>query len=153
MRYLALMDTYDHVYADVGCSRYAFDPAYRARFDAFLGAVLGPRVGADAMHEKRRRRLMFGSDYWMNTLDPDHTSALREFTAGIDRQFGAATVAHFRGGNALRWLGFTDENDEIDTTSKSYRRLLSFYGETPLPSWLRPRDGYRGAHLFSAATS
>ena len=51
MRYLALMDTYDHVYADVGCSRYGFDPAYRARFDTFLRFILGPLDGAD---EKQR---------------------------------------------------------------------------------------------------
>ena len=48
----------------------------------------GPADCADPVHEKRRRRLMFGSDYWMNTLDGDYTRALSEFSAGIERQFG-----------------------------------------------------------------
>jgi Amidohydrolase len=136
MRYLVLMDAHDHVYADVGCSRYAFDPAYRTSFDAFLLAILGPGDGADERQAKRRRRLMFGSDYWMNTLEPDHTHALDEFTTGIGGQFGAAALEEFRGKNALRWLGLTGENDEMDPQSKSYRRLVSFYGDRPLPDWL-----------------
>jgi predicted TIM-barrel fold metal-dependent hydrolase len=143
MRYLGLIDRHDHVYADVGCSRYAFDTKYRPRFDRFLRAVLGPADSADPVHEKRRRRLMFGSDYWMNTLDGDYTRALSEFSAGIERQFGAEALAHFRGGNALRWLGLTRErprqDDEIDTASMSYRRLVAFYGDQALPEWLKPR--------------
>ncbi|MER7555875.1 amidohydrolase family protein [Nocardioides sp. NPDC126508] len=143
MRYLALMDEHEHVYADVGCSRYAFDAAYRRRFDAFLGAILGSSAGAgagvDEVEAKRRRRLMFGSDYWMNTLDGKPAEALNEFSRGIERQFGAETVEQFRGGNALRWLGLTDEKDQIDPESRSHRRLVDFYGEQPLPDWLRAR--------------
>jgi predicted TIM-barrel fold metal-dependent hydrolase len=137
MRYLALMDAHEHVYADVGCSRYTFDPAYRTRFDAFLRAILGPLAGpADKVQAERRKRLMFGSDYWMNTLDGDHTEALNEFTKGIERQFGAEMLQQFRGKNALRWLGLTDTGDKIDPASKSYQRLVSFYREQPLPDWL-----------------
>jgi predicted TIM-barrel fold metal-dependent hydrolase len=136
MRYLTLMDTYEYVYADVGCSKYGFDAAYRDRFDAFLRVILGPMEGADARHHKRRRRIMFGSDYWMNTLDPDHTKALTRFTAGVQRQFGDEVLAFFQGGNALRWLGMTDDLDRIDLASKSRARLVSFYGDQPLPEWL-----------------
>jgi predicted TIM-barrel fold metal-dependent hydrolase len=137
-RFLALMDDYDHVYADVGCSRYAFDGAYRARFDAFLRVILGPREGASDTHKKRRRRLMFGSDYWMNTLAPDHGGALESFTTAITRDFGDEAVKAFRGGNALRWLGFTGEDDKVAVNSLSRARLLAFYGEQQFPSWLIP---------------
>lgn len=139
MRYLALMESYEHVYADVGCSRYVFDAAYRRRFDAFLRAILGSSAGPDEVEARRRTRLMFGSDYWMNTLSGNHTEALDAFSRGIEGQFGAEAVAHFRGGNALRWLGLTDENDDIDPASRSYRRLVAFYGDQPLPDWLRGR--------------
>ena len=36
---------------------------------------------------------MFGSDYWMNTLDGDYTPALSEFSAGIERHFGAGALS------------------------------------------------------------
>lgn len=84
---------------------------------------------------------MFGSDYWMNTLDPDHTAALSRFGAGVESGFGTRARQDFEGANALRWLGLTrertDGDDEIDLGSPSYRRLVAFYSEQPLPEWLR----------------
>ena len=79
---------------------------------------------------------MFGSDYWMNTLESGHQAAYDRFSHGIESQFGAATLDQFRGGNALRWLGFTDESDRVDPGSPSRDRLVSFYDEHPLPQWL-----------------
>lgn len=137
MQYLSLMDAYDHVYADVGCSRYTFDDqVYGPRFDRFLREILSPIDGADATQQKRRRRLMFGSDYWMNTLAPGHEAAYDRFSTGIESHFGRATLDHFRGGNALRWLGFTDGSDRVDPGSASRERLVSFYTGQDLPPWL-----------------
>ncbi len=72
MRFMDLVDTHQHVYADVSNSRYVYDTGYRDDFDQLLELLLGSGANVDDVHTKRRRRLMFGSDYWMNTLNPDH---------------------------------------------------------------------------------
>jgi predicted TIM-barrel fold metal-dependent hydrolase len=129
-RFLELIDSYPHVYADVGNSRYAYDDDYRRQFDAFLAwALRDPGSG-------RRRRIMFGSDYWMNTLGPGHPDALNRFREGIETAFGPAVRDDFLGHNALRWLGFRDEDDAVRADSPAVRRLRAFYAGRPLPSWL-----------------
>ena len=62
--------------------------------------------------------------------------ALDTFSDGVEHQFGAQVLDQFRGGNALRWLSFTNESDQIDITSKSRTRLVGFYGKQALPPWL-----------------
>lgn len=135
-RFLQLIDSHPHVYADVGNSRYAFDDDYRRQFDAFLAWALGKPDSTDPTHLKRRRRIMFGSDYWMNTLGPGHKDALTRFHDGIERAFDPAVRDDFLGHNALRWLGFRDEDDAVRAGSPAVTRLRRFYARSPLPSWL-----------------
>jgi predicted TIM-barrel fold metal-dependent hydrolase len=136
MRFLALVDAHPNVYADVGNSRYAFDDDYRVEFDRLLRSLLGPRTSTEVLHLKRRRRLMFGSDYWMNTLNAGHAGALDGFRDGVQRLYDAEVADGFLGGNALRWLGLTGEDNEPDATSKARARLVDFYGDHALPDWL-----------------
>ncbi|MGN9911213.1 amidohydrolase family protein [Phytohabitans sp. LJ34] len=135
-RFLRLIDSYPHVYADVGNSRYAYDDDYRRRFDAFLGWALGGPDSGDPTGRKRRRRIMFGSDYWMNTLGPGHHDALTRFRDGVESAFGARARDDFLGHNALRWLGFRDEDDAVRADGPAVTRLRAFYADHPLPSWL-----------------
>jgi predicted TIM-barrel fold metal-dependent hydrolase len=135
-RFMELMDEYPNVYADVGNSKYAVDAAYRTKYDTFLRALLGPLGSADPVVVKRRKRLMFGSDYWMNTLGPDHAGFLDLFSSGIETLLGPTVRAWFMGANALRWLGITGEDDLRDVTNLNRQRLVAFYGAQPRPDWL-----------------
>ena len=135
MRFMALIDKYPNVYADVGNSRYGIDTAYRAQYDAFLTVLLGCGAGDD-IHRKRRRRLMFGSDYWMNTIGAEYSGFLQSFSAGVEALVGPEARTWFMGGNALRWLGITNEQDLPDIGNRNRQRLIAFYGERPRPDWL-----------------
>lgn len=136
LRFLQLIETHDHVYADVGNSRYVYDKDYQAHFDTLLEVLLGSGSEADDVRRKRRRRLMFGSDYWMNTLNPDHGKFVEMFSGRMEILVGSEAKSWFMGGNALRWLGITDDNDTLDPANRNRRRLIAFYGMQPRPSWL-----------------
>lgn len=135
-RFMELIDRYPHVYADVGNSHFATADAYRRRYARLLSTLLGPRDTQEQVHLARRRRVMFGSDFWMNLTGPDHRSFLTVFDREIEAMFGDTPRRGFMGANALRWLGFTGENDEPDPANRNRRRLVDFYGDHPLPSWL-----------------
>ena len=136
-RFLQLIDTHDHVYADVGNSRYVYDEAYRAHFDLLLEALLGSGPNVVPVHHKRRRRLMFGSDYWMNTMNPDHESFVKMFSKTMNGLGGADAESSFMGGNALRWLGITSDSDMPDADNRNRQRLIAFYGTNDRPDWLQ----------------
>ena len=97
MRFVDLIDEYEHVYADVGNSKFAVSEEYRNQFLALLTAILGPGDGTvgsaehQAVWRKRRRRLMIGSDYWMNTLAPDHKGYFTVFDSAVGADFGSQT--------------------------------------------------------------
>jgi len=136
-RFLDLVDRYPNVYADVGNSKFALSDGYRSRYLPLLRALLGPDGTVDAAFIKRRRRLMFGSDYWMNTLSPDHAGYLDVFRDEVGSHFADPELLDwFMGLNALRFLGLTGEDDQPDTASASYRRLVAFYDANPPPPWL-----------------
>ncbi len=138
MRFLALIDKYDHVYADVGNSRYVYDPGYRAKFDTVLEALLGAGSVPNEQQRKLQRRLMFGSDYWMNTLNPGHVDFVNKFSERMRSLVGRDAAAMFMGRNALRWLGITDDTDGAALGNRNRQRLIAFYGENALPDWLEP---------------
>jgi predicted TIM-barrel fold metal-dependent hydrolase len=136
MRFMDLIDTHDHVYADVGNSRYVYDADYRGHFDTVLEALLGSGSAADDVGRKRRRRLMFGTDYWMNTLNADHGKFVEMFSQRMETLVGTAAKSWFMGGNALRWLGITDDSDTPATGNRNRQRLIAFYGTHDRPEWL-----------------
>jgi predicted TIM-barrel fold metal-dependent hydrolase len=135
-RFLDLIDRYPHVYADVGNSRLVFDAAYRKEYLAVLSALFGDSSASSEVVTKRRRRLLFGSDFWLNTIGPAHRESLTLFRDGISSSLGEQTRDWFLGVNALRFLGISDDNDQPDLDNLNRRRLVAFYDSQPLPSWL-----------------
>lgn len=135
-RFLDLVDKYPNVYADVGNSKYAIKPDYKANYDTFLATVLGPVGSTDPVVVKRCKRLMFGSDYWMNTLSPDHSRYFEVFSSGVEQLLGTAVREAFLGGNALRWLGITGDDDLPNVPNLNRGRLVEFYGNRARPDWL-----------------
>lgn len=137
LRFLRLIETHDHVYADVGNSRYVYDQDYRAHFDTLLQVLLGKGPNPSPGQVKLRRRLMFGSDYWMNTMNPDHGKFVTMFSKRMETLVGNDAKSLFMGGNALRWLGITNDNDAPDTGNRNRQRLIAFYGTHERPDWLQ----------------
>lgn len=135
MQFLALIDKYDNVYADVGNSKVPAVPAYREQFGRMLKAFLD---GSDAVHAKRRKRLLYGSDWWMNNLAPKHDQFFSSFRELMDLEFDSATGHAFMGLNALRWLGIIDDDAEVLVDNQNRRRLHDFYGPHQRPDWLGP---------------
>ncbi len=135
-RFVELMDRHPHVYADVGNSKLPLSDSYRDQYLALLSLLLGG-ASPDAQQEKRRRRLLYGSDFWMNTLSPSHDTYLTSFEAGLGETFDRATVDGFMGRNALRFLGFTGEDDAADFSNRNRQRFVAFHGPHDPPEWLQ----------------
>lgn len=140
-RFADLIDTHDHVYADVGYSRAATSPAHEARFVGLLRRLLGPADASDPLLAKRRRRIIYGSDFWMNTLEPGHAAYHTKLKQIIADSFEAPIPQWFLGENALRLLGFVDDDGDPAEGNANRRRLLHFYDASPhpAPEWLQAR--------------
>lgn len=123
-----LMTAYPHVYADLSSSPLVYDAAYAARFGPHLRALCArfPRVSS---------RLMYGSDWWLNRFDPHGETAVGAFQRFLGEWLEPAREA-IMGRNALRFLGFLDEDDRLATGNRNRQRLRAFYGSEPLPAWL-----------------
>jgi predicted TIM-barrel fold metal-dependent hydrolase len=105
-----------------------YDPAYAARFAGYLQEIAAafPRV---------RKRIMYGSDWWPSRLDPNRADTLegtRKFLAGF---LPPDQVADIMGRNALRFLGFLDE-DNRPRPGRAATRLRRVYGPATAPPWL-----------------
>lgn len=134
-RFVDLIDRYPNVYADVGNSKLPLSEKYKVAFVALLQALLGGD-DPDDVEMKRRRRLLYGSDFWMNTMSPGHKGFLTGFLAPISEGFDAGTTEAFMGRNGLRFLGFTGDDDEPDPTNQNRQRLVAFHGPHATPAWL-----------------
>jgi predicted TIM-barrel fold metal-dependent hydrolase len=124
----ALIDRYPNVYADLSNSPLVYDPAYGKRLCALLADVM-------ARYPKVKRRLMYGSDWWLSGLDPDATAAVTQFRATLGGLLGPDGLADLMGRNALRFLGFLDDEGR-PRAGASARRLRRFYAAAPAPAWL-----------------
>jgi predicted TIM-barrel fold metal-dependent hydrolase len=136
----SLIQTYPNVYADLSNSPLVFDTAYATRFGAALREIV-------TRYPKVRRRLMYGSDWWLNRLERGAETfpaairgaltAARGVAPGAGRLWGDEEVADVMGRNALRFLGFLDD-DNRPRSGRSARRLRDFYGKmrVPPPPWL-----------------
>ena len=126
----ALIDRYPNVYADLSNSPLVYDLAYGKRLTALLADVM-------ARYPKVKRRLMYGSDWWLSGLDPDATAAVGQFRATLGGLLGPDGLADLMGRNALRFLGFLDD-DGLPRAGASAARLRRFYAGAPAPVWLPP---------------
>ena len=124
----ALIDRYPNVYADLSNSPLVYDPAYGKRLAALLADVI-------ARYPKVKRRLMYGSDWWLSGLDPDATAAVNQFRATLGGLLGPDGLADLMGRNALRFLGLLDD-DARPRAGASAARLRAFYAGAPRPGWL-----------------
>jgi predicted TIM-barrel fold metal-dependent hydrolase len=124
----ALMDRYPNVYADLSNSPLVYDRAYGQRFSRLLADVI-------ARHPAARKRIMYGSDWWLSALDPDATLAVDRFRATLGELLGPEGLADVMGRNALRFLGFLDDEGR-PRNGVAAARLRQFYAAAPLPPWL-----------------
>ena len=124
----ALIDRHPNVYADLSNSPLVYDAAYGRRLCALLADVI-------ARYPKVRRRLMYGSDWWLSSLDPDATAAVGQFRATLGGLLGPDGLADLMGRNALRFLGFVDDDGRA-RNGASAARLRRFYAGAMRPAWL-----------------
>ncbi|HVY39294.1 MAG TPA: amidohydrolase family protein [Polyangia bacterium] len=125
---IALIESYPNVYADLSNSPLVYDDAYAERLRGLLPGLL-------ARHPRLRRRLMYGSDWWLSALDPLADRAIDRFRAVLSPVLTPDASADLMGRNALRFLGFLDEQD-APRPGAAARRLRAFYGAAPRPPWL-----------------
>jgi predicted TIM-barrel fold metal-dependent hydrolase len=128
----ALMQRFPNVYVDVANSPVPWESGYAERFIPMLKAVFDT-------YPKSKSRMMYGSDFWLNQLDPNHES----FVDAFDDHFGKAFPGEKRalmGLNALRFLGLVGTDDAPDVNNKNRQRLLAFYeSQNGLkPRWFEP---------------
>ncbi len=125
---IALIETHPNVYADLSNSALVYDDAYAARLRAQLPGLL-------ARHPRLKRRLMYGSDWWLSALDPLANRAVERFDAVLSPVLTPDERADVMGRNALRFLGFLDD-DNRPRSGAAARRLRLFYGRAARPLWL-----------------
>lgn len=124
----ALMSRYEHVYADLSNSPMVYDGDYRDRFLTVLKAAM-------AKYPACGKRVMYGSDFWLNRLDPNTELAFDAFAEIAEDALAQtpATREGVMGGHALHFLGLSSE-----APSQNRTRLRAFYDkhQLTLPSWL-----------------
>jgi predicted TIM-barrel fold metal-dependent hydrolase len=124
----ALIEWYPNVYADLSNSAVAYDAAYAARFAVYLKEIV-------AAFPKVKKRLMYGSDWWLARLEPGSSSCLEAMRKLLSAHFRPEEVADIMGRNALRFLGFLDDENR-PRPGRAARRLRRLYDATPAPVWL-----------------
>lgn len=121
----ALMGRFPNLYADVG-NHSIHDDEVRNTYLALLDELM-------AAHPVLAERVMFGSDWYMLAIQPDHDRFLSTYRTAYRQRFGTSRTNAFLGRNALRFLGFSDKR------SKSAVRLTARYqAHAPAnhPRWL-----------------
>ena len=117
------------VYVDLSNSEAGTDEAARKRLCALL-----PRLDAHS-GGLLRRRLIYGSDWFMNNLNGPHEKFLDSLEAAFRETWSDRTVvADVMGGNALRFLGLMAGPD--GAVPANLERVRRHHGSR-LPAWLR----------------
>jgi predicted TIM-barrel fold metal-dependent hydrolase len=124
----ALVDRFPHVYADLSNSPLVYDDAFAARLRVILAEAF-------ARQPALKRRLMYGSDWWLSALDPNAGAAVERFRAVLGPLLTPDETADLMGRNALRFLGLLDDQNR-PRLGAAARRLRAFYGAGPRPPWL-----------------
>lgn len=119
-----LAASHPHVYADVGNHR--IDRAdVRTRYLQILEGVFD-----DPATEIMAERLMFGTDWFMLAILPEHDQFLDRYEQLYREAFGDEATRAFMGGTALRFLGF---DDPANANAERVRRR---YAGLDAPDWL-----------------
>jgi predicted TIM-barrel fold metal-dependent hydrolase len=126
----ALMESYDNVYADMSCSPLVYDDEYSQRYLSYLASLF-------SKSDRLKRRVMYGSDWWLNMLTPNADKFVSVFRDRLRTAFGAEVAGNIMGRNALRFLGFVDDANHL-MASRSQARLAALYagGRQVKPGWL-----------------
>ena len=121
-----LMLDHDGLYADVGCHPIAHGEDLDVHME-----IVGELAAAD---RRILRRVMFGTDWYMQAINRDHDKFLGTYRDAWVKAFGVEEESHFMGGNALAFLGFSRPSD------KNAARLADRYERLELdrPGWLTP---------------
>jgi predicted TIM-barrel fold metal-dependent hydrolase len=123
-----MMVRYPNVYADSGCSQLPVDQKFQDRYLVLLEQLY-------AKYDIVSLRFMYGSDFWLNKLYPNSTTYLDAFAELYKQRFGKH-VKNFFGDNALRFLGFLDDEGKKPAANRNRQRLKAWYGDTTQPAWL-----------------
>jgi predicted TIM-barrel fold metal-dependent hydrolase len=117
------------VYVDLSNSEAGTDEEARRRLLALL-----PKLDAHA-RGMLRRRLIYGSDWFMNNLNGPHDRFFEKLEATFHEVWSDPdTVADVMGGNALRYLGLVPGPD--GAAPANLERVRRHHGSR-LPRWLR----------------
>jgi predicted TIM-barrel fold metal-dependent hydrolase len=115
------------LYADVGNHRIDDHALLEGYFDMLeaMRSTLETATIAD--------RLMYGSDWFMEALHPEHDDFLTTYRSNFERRFGADATEDFLGRNALRFLGFDDAGNR---NAKRLTARYESFAPDRMPSWL-----------------
>lgn len=124
----ALIAACRNVYADLSNSPLVYDPDYASRLVANLKAL-------QATNPRLLKRLMYGSDWWMNRFGTGFGEAVTRFTRVFEDAFGPEVRQDILGRNALRFLGILDDDNRFVVRNRNRGRMSRLYGTEP-PGWL-----------------
>lgn len=115
------------LFADIGNHR-IYDATFRDGYFAMLRSMFDGAETAGMVE-----RLMFGSDWYMMAIHPEHDAFLDQYQAAYEDHFDATQATSFFGGAALRFLGFDDPNSGSNVRlAARYAR----YAPDRVPAWL-----------------
>jgi predicted TIM-barrel fold metal-dependent hydrolase len=123
-----LMERHESVYADLGNVDIAAEPEVVKLLQHLLGR-----------YRKLPTRLLYGSDWYMNSLQGIRTVFYQDMLGVIARDLSSAGpgfVEDFAGRNTLRFLGLLNE-DGTRRDGKLRQRLKRFYAGQGEPDWLK----------------
>ena len=69
-------------------------------------------------------------------IKPGAESAVEAFERRLESWLGPRAREAIMGRNALRFLGFIDDDDRLAPGNGNHQRLRSFYAAETLPTWL-----------------
>jgi predicted TIM-barrel fold metal-dependent hydrolase len=124
-----LMQKHPQVYADLSYSEIPIEQDYATEYLDVIEKVFD-------RFPCTRRRIMYGSDWWLNRLSANdhlHVDACHQV---FEDRFGQTERKSVMGENALRFLGLLDDAGRKPADSPTRRRLRAFYDDQPLPRWL-----------------
>jgi predicted TIM-barrel fold metal-dependent hydrolase len=124
-----LMQSYDHVHGDLGNA--AMDSPQHSYVRLLRSLLRNPAF------PRLRKKLMYGSDFFMNNLISVHPRFFTDMQKALAEIFAEfpGFQEDFNGRNALRLLGLASE-DGKPVTGKAQQRLTRFYADLPKPAWL-----------------
>lgn len=121
------MARYDHLYGDVGCYRADQADVLAEFIDVLKGFAADPATAVVG------QRLMFGTDWYMNAINPDAEKFTATFTDTYTQAFGPDLAQRFLSANALGFLGLQPANQNGDRLRARYDKFGA-----ARPDWLRP---------------